>query len=72
MPDNNEVHEGMSEAISSLEFLFSESITRGEENDMTITLRETGIYYFRNPSDAGADYCQVTTCDEPDCLLDRN
>lgn len=62
MPDNNEVHTSKREAIRSLVSLFD------SQYGLFTRLTKTGIFYFAEPSSAGADYAQVCECHDADCL----
>lgn len=67
MPDSNTVHSSKESAIESIKDLFG---TDGAKFHMAAWLRTTGIYYFSNPREAGADYAEVSECHEADCLIE--
>lgn len=61
IPDNNETHSSKMSAIQSLCSLFD------NERGMYTALKNTHIYYFDNPRDAGADYAEICECHEDGC-----
>lgn len=60
------------DAISSFVQLFGELLEPGELLEMVNNLKEDGYHKFRNSSNAGAQYCQVSeeTGDMPENLDD--
>jgi hypothetical protein len=58
MPDSCEVYETKEDAIDATTDMFDD-LSEDELNDMYDALTETGIHYFTDPSEAGADYVSV-------------
>lgn len=52
--------ETIEDAISDFEFIFGECIEADELIEMAVNLRENGGHKFRNPQEAGAQYCEVS------------
>lgn len=53
------------EAISSLNASFEDTVSTRERLAMRNALRADGVYHFRNPRKAGADYCEITKVPGP-------
>lgn len=54
-------------AIWSLVQLFSDQLEEGEETRMRYNLAHDNIHHFENPSQAGAQYCQIIEHDGELC-----
>lgn len=67
MPDNNVPCETEQAAIDFLCNLFEDCVFPEELTTMREELTQNGIYHFNSPEEAGADYAEVTECDEADC-----
>lgn len=48
------------DAINSFSQVFEDTIESDELVEMRNNLKEDGIHRFRNPSEAGAHYCDIT------------
>jgi hypothetical protein len=56
------------EAIDSLVQLFGDLLEEGEEDELRAALADGGTYYFRDPHEAGAVYCEVSRDDDAPAL----
>jgi len=52
--------EHKTDAIDSLLNLFDDSLSVGEAETMRVNLLDSGFHAFENPSEAGAQYCEVS------------
>ncbi|HEX6826549.1 MAG TPA: hypothetical protein VF077_09575 [Nitrospiraceae bacterium] len=50
----------LADAIDALLNTFQGTLETGEPGEMRDNLFDRGIHYFRNPSEAGAQYCEVS------------
>lgn len=64
LPDSNVVFTSKRAAIDYLAWMFDNVPTRGMKTDLLCT----GSYYFANPAEAGAEYCEVVRCDDDACM----
>jgi hypothetical protein len=53
------------DAVDSLLNLFQDTLETGEPETMRVNLLENGIHYFQNPSEAGAQYCEIVKQEGP-------
>lgn len=63
--DNHGVAETEADAIEAVLFPFDNSCRPRELVLARCALQADGIYYFRHPAEAGAQYCEVTKEHEP-------
>lgn len=64
IPDNDQLCSTKEEAVESLCCTFSDMARRG----MKTSLRKYHYYSFRDRQSAGADYCEIVSCIDPECL----
>ncbi len=64
--DNGPNHgfETRSDAIDDLCQTFDDRVPTHEQDEMRATLLSSGAYWFHDPSEAGAQYCEVFESDE--------
>ena len=69
MPDSNETYDSVEAAVEWLLYLFEESVSEAEYEELASDLRECGYHSFADPCESGAQYAQVTECtdDYEDC-----
>ncbi len=65
--DGPEFCSDIEDAIDSLVWRFEDYLSENssETDEMTENLRTNGIHYFGNPSEAGADYCEISKMNGP-------